>query len=229
MATNRRRPLSNVGLLMPLAAWALLGLLGGCESKTPRSPGPSSSRATGGSSGAGQGGGSGSGGSAGSNGAGSGSGGSSSGSSSGSDAGATLPPINESGMATAKFCNLIAAQDGDLMLTMELGSKKVKLVASTGECAPIKGQACAAIPAGDIPVTMSLDGEVVIRGVLTVTPDKPVVLLAEFDEAMQQPRLRAAGIKPEYKCEDVELSGPAPDGGAPDTGGGSGPKPPPRL
>jgi hypothetical protein len=229
MATNRRRPLSNVGLLMPLAAWALLGLLGGCESSTNQSQGPSSSRASGGASGAGQGGRSGSGGSAGSNGAGSGSGGSSSGGSSGSDAGATLPPINESGMATAKFCNLIAAQDGDLMLTMELGTKKVKLVASTGECAPIKGQACAAIPAGNIPVTMSLDGEVVIRGVLTVIPDKPVVLLAEFDEATQQPKLRAGGIKPEFKCEEVELGGPAPDGGAPDTGGGSGPKPPPRL
>jgi hypothetical protein len=207
---------------MATVAVALAGLLSaGCEQKT-QSPRPDPARSSGGSSGS-----KGSGGSGGSSsaptgtGPGGGSGGSS-GSSSGSDGG--LPPVMESGMTSVKFCNLIGYEDmSDLILDLELGSKKVKLSANTGQCAPMKGQTCASIPAGTIPFVLSLKGQVVMDGVAQVPADGAMIILAEFDDMTKEPTLTAGGLKPGFKCEDFDLTTPPPDGGvAPDGGGSTG-------
>jgi hypothetical protein len=104
------------------------------------------------------------------------------GSSGSSDAGDQLPPVNEMGMTTAKFCNALVPKDGtSLDLVLELGSTAVRFPAASGACSPASG-ACTAIPAGTIPYRLSYKNMTQEEGVAQFTAGKPVIIVIFLDE-----------------------------------------------
>jgi hypothetical protein len=140
-----------------------------------------------------------------------------------SDGGAApgaLPPVMESGMATAKYCNgLVDPADGSSVeLVLELGSKPVRFTAASGKCSPATGVACSTIPAGNIPFRLTLGTEVISEGIAPLEAGKPVAIVTYFDKAGM---FQIGGVKlsPPRTCEaydpfvtaDGGAPGPAPD------------------
>jgi hypothetical protein len=203
-----------LALMTPLAC--------GSDNNNP----PGSNSGSGGTNGGGTGGGSG-GGAGNSGGGGSGAGGSGSRPDGGGvNADVMLPPINESGMASAKFCNPLSAQSGDVTFTLEVGTKKVLLTAKSGECTPLKGVACPAISAGTIPVRVLLEGEAILEGVWgPITANTEVLFIMTLDD-QNFPDLDGGTLRAEVKCNTLDLEtlfGGGADGGA---GGADAARPP---
>jgi hypothetical protein len=131
----------------------------------------------------------------------------------GGDPGGTVPPVMESGMTTAKFCNSIGSVDGTpLEFVLEMGTTGVRFTASTGKCVPMPGQTCSTIPAGNIPFRLSYKNQTIGEGVAPVDPSKPLVVTTLLDNANN---VQLAGIRldPGETCESFDF--PAGDGGAP--------------
>ena len=112
-----------------------------------------------------------------------------------------LPPVNEVGVAAAKFCNFVPADvNGPLALTLELGTTPVSFMASSGQCSPIAGQPCRPIPAGNLPVRL-LHGASAIRvGVLSVPTGGQALVAVEIDPSTLQLRLSGRPLPPELAC-----------------------------
>lgn len=142
-----------------------------------------------------------------------------------------LPPVMESGMATAKFCNPLSANNMSVEFTLEIGTNKVQIKASSGQCTPIKGMPCTAIPAGTIPVRLLVEGEPVLEGVWgPIMPNTETLFLTTLD-AQNFPDLEGGTFRAEVKCNTVDFDTifGGPDGGAGSDAGSDGGTRPPRT
>lgn len=116
-----------------------------------------------------------------------------------------LPPIMESGMATAKFCNPLSTQSGEVEFTLEVGTKKTLIAAKSGQCTPIKGMPCTPISAGTIPVRVLFEGEALLEGVWgPITPNTEVLFIMSLD-AQNLPDLDGGTLKADIKCNTLDL------------------------
>jgi hypothetical protein len=117
------------------------------------------------------------------------------------------PPPPPAGMATMKFCNRLANVDGT-PFTLELQYATVKVVAKSGECSPMVGTPCAAIPAGDQTLIIRdiADGEIWINQVIPVAPGSNTIFLADFDEARMTETLRTATTMTPAQCAEIDYA-----------------------
>ena len=141
------------------------------------------------------------------------------------------------GPATLKFCNALSlANMQSIDLTLELGADPLRMVASSGECTPVTKQACTPAKAGQGPVRLLLDGEVIFEGELVVPAAGEHLLVATLDDMTMEPIVDPLSFNPDViKCADfdfsvlVDVDGGAGDAGDGGGGGMTGPRPPPMF
>jgi hypothetical protein len=128
-----------------------------------------------------------------------------------------------SGMAVVKFCNDLTRGGQSITLTLELGRPvAARLMAATGECAPPVNQACAAIPAGEVPAAL-LDGATVLStGTFPARAGEELLTIATISNMTGRPTVVVGTFRAESRCSSFALPRPGGDGGAAD-----GPRPAP--
>jgi hypothetical protein len=77
-------------------------------------------------------------------------------------------PATEGGTAYLRFCNPVAAADGGGMATLEVGGSS--LTSAVDACAPSLGEACVAVPSGNVPVHFKVGGQDLDQGVWGLKP-----------------------------------------------------------
>jgi hypothetical protein len=129
------------------------------------------------------------------------------------------------GGAVLRFCNTLSARGASVQFTLSVGQPPLQFVANTRSCTPVDGQACMAVPVGDVPYAFSFvdpnTGRVLMveSGSMVVEPNDELLFWTAIDPT-GLPALAGGALKEEFKCAnlgyaDLPGAGPAPaDGGA---------------
>lgn len=121
-------------------------------------------------------------------------------------------PVGDAGAAggaVLKFCNRYARSGPtgpSVELTLEVGGppNTVRLQAATGACAPPVGQACPAMPTGDVPVRL-LEGTTLLEEFrVQVAADEAWLVTAARDATDSSPFLEAGTFMPQGRCSTLD-------------------------
>ena len=110
-------------------------------------------------------------------------------------------------VAAIKFCNPLISGDGSpIEIALDIGDPPVRITAGSDTCTPAVGQACALVPAGiTVPVILSHDGRTIAESSFRVESGESWILYASVDQVSREPMVDGGRLKPEHKCESVDL------------------------
>jgi hypothetical protein len=110
-------------------------------------------------------------------------------------------------IATAKFCNNVGVEGGDVEFTIRIGTgdTRLTLTALTGTCAPLEG-ACPELATGnDVPFEiLDHEDDVYFEGTFEVAAGDQLVIFAEYDEEEEEPSADLAELGDD-ECSELDF------------------------
>jgi hypothetical protein len=130
----------------------------------------------------------------------------------GADVGGAGGAGGAGGVSVARFCNnLTFGTDADpmdttLVLEIGTGASKVTLTATTGECGPIDGAACASIPLGpEVPVALFDADDLTMalyEGVIDSADGDNWVFYSDLSAGAEPSPIAAGGVVDDKTCDE---------------------------